>query len=93
MTFRNKFWLIGLFCRTKQNWAMHSFCLSVYILTYHFVLFTANYFIFTLLFHDFTIADLFLEIKIRVTRIEPPHDKTNKIACAPSEDSDQPGLI
>ena len=23
--------------------------------------------------------------------IEPPHDKTNKMACAPSEDSDQPG--
>ena len=22
---------------------------------------------------------------------EPPHDKTNNIACAPSEDSDQPG--
>ena len=22
---------------------------------------------------------------------EPPHDKTNKMACAPSEDSDQPG--
>ena len=22
---------------------------------------------------------------------EPPHDKTNKSACAPSEDSDQPG--
>ena len=22
---------------------------------------------------------------------EPPHDKTNKIACGPSEDSDQPG--
>ena len=22
--------------------------------------------------------------------IEPPHDKTNKMACAPSEDSDQP---
>ena len=22
---------------------------------------------------------------------EPPHDKTNKVACAPSEDSDQPG--
>ena len=21
---------------------------------------------------------------------EPPHDKTNKMACAPSEDSDQP---
>ena len=24
-------------------------------------------------------------------RKEPPHDKTNKMACAPSEDSDQPG--
>ena len=22
---------------------------------------------------------------------KPPHDKTNKVACAPSEDSDQPG--
>ena len=22
---------------------------------------------------------------------EPPHDKTNKMACAPSEDTDQPG--
>ena len=22
---------------------------------------------------------------------EPPHDKTNKVACAPSEDSDMPG--
>ena len=22
---------------------------------------------------------------------EPPHDKTNKMACAPSEDLDQPG--
>ena len=24
-------------------------------------------------------------------KIEPPRDKTNKMACAPSEDSDQPG--
>ena len=23
--------------------------------------------------------------------LEPPHDKTNKMACAPIEDSDQPG--
>ena len=23
--------------------------------------------------------------------IGAPHDKTNKVACAPSEDSDQPG--
>ena len=22
--------------------------------------------------------------------IEPPHDKTNKLTCAPGEDSDQP---
>ena len=26
-----------------------------------------------------------------VNGIEPPHDKSNKMACAPSEDSDQPG--
>ena len=32
-------------------------------------------------YHDFT-NDLFL--------VEPPHDKNNKMACAPSEDSDQP---
>ena len=25
------------------------------------------------------------------TIFEPPHDKTNKTACAPSEDTDQPG--
>ena len=24
---------------------------------------------------------------------EPPHDKTNKMACAPSKDSDQPGYL
>ena len=24
---------------------------------------------------------------------EPPHDKTNKMACTPSEDSDQPGHL
>ena len=27
----------------------------------------------------------------KYTTYEPPHDKTNKMACAPSEDSDQPG--
>ena len=26
-------------------------------------------------------------------KYEPPHDKTSKMTCAPSEDSDQPGLI
>ena len=29
----------------------------------------------------------------RYTVIEPPHDKTNKMACAPTEDSDQPGHL
>ena len=27
----------------------------------------------------------------RKQKFEPPHDKTNKMACVPSEDSDQPG--
>ena len=30
-------------------------------------------------------------IKIYIYIIEPPNDKTNKMACAPSEDSDQSG--
>ena len=29
--------------------------------------------------------------KLMRKAFEPPHDKTNKVACAPSEDSDQPG--
>ena len=28
-----------------------------------------------------------------IRTFEPPHDKTNKMACAPSEDSDQPGHL
>ena len=28
---------------------------------------------------------------IGMTKFEPDHDKTNKMVCAPSEDSDQPG--
>ena len=27
----------------------------------------------------------------KIVIIEPPHDKSNKMACALSEDSDQPG--
>ena len=34
---------------------------------------------------------MFSYIKIMNKYIEPPHDKTNKMACAPSEESDQPG--
>ena len=29
----------------------------------------------------------------RQCKFEPPHDKTNKMACAPSKDSDQPGHL
>ena len=48
------------------------------------------------LFHDFLIVDFFAEIKIWMHDIslsanEPPHDKTNKMTCAPNKDSDQPG--
>ena len=32
-----------------------------------------------------------VHLKIVTGTYEPPHDKTNKMACAPSEDSDQPG--
>ena len=31
------------------------------------------------------------DVRMRLDIIEPPHDKTNRMACAPSEDSDQPG--
>ena len=33
----------------------------------------------------------FLDISFYFFTYEPPHDKTNKMACAPSEDSDPPG--
>ena len=31
------------------------------------------------------------QVTFRLDTYEPRHDKTNKMACAPSEDSDQPG--
>ena len=31
------------------------------------------------------------QLSYKSTLREPPHDKTNKMACASSEDSDQPG--
>ena len=37
------------------------------------------------------ITATFLSSQSAVYLYEPAHDKTNKIACAPSEDSDQPG--
>ena len=30
---------------------------------------------------------------LRESENESPHDKTNKVTCAPSEDSDQPGHL
>ena len=32
-----------------------------------------------------------LSLELILILYEPPHDKTNKMACTPSEDSDQPG--
>ena len=40
----------------------------------------------------FTEAEGLLE-RIMVSLNELHHDKTNKMACAPSEDSDQPGHL
>ena len=40
---------------------------------------------------DFVIHFLYRISQYSGLRNEPPHDKTNKVACAPSEDSDQPG--
>ena len=36
-------------------------------------------------------VDILMYILWPAITYEPPHDKTNKMACAPSEDSDQPG--
>ena len=35
--------------------------------------------------------DIVFTCSALVLKNEPPHDKTNIMACAPSEDSDQPG--
>ena len=37
------------------------------------------------------ILDLIKTMYSYLTTFEPPHDKTNKMACAPSEDSDKLG--
>ena len=37
--------------------------------------------------------DPLLYVETPSLKFEPPHDKTNKMACAPSEDSDQPGHL
>ena len=44
---------------------------------------------FSLLLKDL-ISDFIFEV-FRISQNEPPDDKTNKMAYAPSEDSDQPG--
>ena len=35
----------------------------------------------------------FTPVVIRKRKYEPPRDKTNKLTCAPNEDSDQPGHL
>ena len=34
-----------------------------------------------------------LVMPTKLNENEPPHDKTNEMACAPSKDSDQPGHL
>ena len=45
----------------------------------------------------FILQVIFVSVKrylcIMLIKIELHHDKTNKMACAPSEDSDQPGHL
>ena len=36
---------------------------------------------------------LVFDVNLEIIRNELPHDKTNKMACAPSKDSDQPGHL
>ena len=74
--------LIGLFTKKKKkkkNIISVHFCLSL-LFSNHIV---SSFPL--LLFAYFQLHSLHLFI------FEPPRDKTNKMACAPSEDSDQPG--
>ena len=48
---------------------------------------------FRYMFRNFTFAIFYTDFGYQ-NHYEPfelPHDKTNKVACAPSEDADQPG--
>ena len=43
------------------------------------------------MYNKFIVLGVYGAAKINLIRTnEPPHDKTNKMACAPSEDSDRP---
>ena len=39
------------------------------------------------------IVELDVKYHVNQASYESPHDKTNKMTCAPSEDSDQPGHL
>ena len=39
----------------------------------------------------FELHNYFFSLSLRTLTFEPPHDKSNKMAGAPSKDSDQPG--
>ena len=40
-----------------------------------------------------TMVNLIMQLTFPVGEYEPPHDKTSKMICAPSEGSDQPGHL
>ena len=48
-------------------------------------------FVFSVVQHGVEFAVSLLSYKL--TLYEPPHDKTNKMVCTPSEDPDQPGHL
>ena len=43
------------------------------------------------IFSDGTLPRSVSGVNLTEVRFESPHDKTNKMTCVPSEDSDQPG--
>ena len=45
------------------------------------------------LFRNNTTISLYNTLNFSEFIIEPPHDKTDNIVCAPIEDSDQPGHL
>ena len=72
--------------------------LTVSIIWTHYSMVNTNWSIFRMIQQFFLVSEflgllqyyIYFEALSSFT-IEPSHDKTNKMTCAPSEDSDQPG--
>ena len=71
---------------------LYMFCISTHKASLHH--WDLGYLrIYTKLITDYfsLLLDLSQRIQPQMSTNEPPHDRTNNMACAPSEDSDQPG--